>query len=202
MRKARWKSISPAKMSASCTATLSGIFASSVAANKELWMVPLPKRWFTCRGAVSSCSVKVSPARVTTQRLNWSEPSMAQRTVMRLSWWSALVSTLTKRAARPSRFWRATPDVRKKLAACESLTPRRLSRLSAVSLVRLRSERNKSKALSVELLVCVRAVTVSSTERTGVLSRAASKPAMAKAPPPANDKTRAVTAIACLGCVL
>ena len=63
--------MSVANISASCVATGSGMRASSVAANSELRMVPLPRRTWDASGAVSTIAMNLSSKRVTRRREKW-----------------------------------------------------------------------------------------------------------------------------------
>ena len=61
--------MSPENMSAICEAMVSGMLASSVAANSEVRMVPLPSATWACSGAVSVRAVKRSPSRSMVRRV-------------------------------------------------------------------------------------------------------------------------------------
>ena len=123
-----------------------------------------------------------------TQRVNCSDLSLLQRAVKRVNRRFGSPSMLTQRPARPRSCWRAKGALRKKLAASSSLRPRRLSRLSAVSLERVTSARNRTMGVLL-LLISVRfEFTFSSTSRNGNWLASGPKLATAKAPPPNTDK--------------
>jgi len=63
--------MSPENMSASCVAMASGTLASSVAANSEDWIVPLPRRVWVSSGTVSIFETNLSPWRVMLRRVKW-----------------------------------------------------------------------------------------------------------------------------------
>ena len=145
LRSARWKSMSPENISATCTAIASGMRASSVAANSELWILPLASRVETVSAAVSSLEAQAPPTGSITRRLNWPSSSALQRALSFCKVFCLLASALTKRPLRPSSK-RAFGSERKNRAADGSSTPKRRSRLSAVSEARVRSERYRFSA--------------------------------------------------------
>ena len=145
LRRERWKSMLPEKISATCMATASGMLAASVAANNELRITPPARRVPLVRGAVSIRETKPSPLRSTTSRRKVPLSSGAQRAVRRTRLWSSVVSAETRRPARPSKFWRTVLSERKNAAAAGSATPMRCSSDSAVSLLRVCSDRYSEK---------------------------------------------------------
>src|SRR6218665_2898727 len=85
LRSERRKSMLPENSSATCTATTSGMFAASVAANSELWMTPPAGRLLAVRLAFSMRVPNCSPLRSTIRRRKLPLPSGTQRTVRRIS---------------------------------------------------------------------------------------------------------------------
>ena len=170
LRKARWKSMSPEKISAICTATLSGIRASSVAANKEVWILPLAMRVLAVSGSVSMVDFLAAPAPRTDRRLKVPSSSGLQRAVKETRRPRSSTSACTLRPARPSRFFCELESARKKADAAGSLTPRRRNKLSAVSVLRVTSLRYKSMACAASKSrwgSIDRGSTTSTTVRTG-----------------------------------
>ena len=176
-----------------------------MAANSELRMMPPARRGEAVSLPVSMRVLSSLFLRSTTRRRKLPSSSGAQRTVSCDSWWSGVVSAVTRRPARPSTCWRTWSLPRMKAAAAGSATPRRWSRVSAVSLPRVYSERYRD--MPCTLSVSSARVWPSASDSTGVESMrtgrsAGSGPrlATAKAPPPPVSKMAASAAVTRLGC--
>jgi hypothetical protein len=146
--------------------------------------------------------VKPAAPRSTTRRLNRASSSVGQRMLSLSSCWLSLASTVTFLPARPARMLREFASLRRKAAAALSSMFRRLSRESAVSLLRVLSVRNslKRKSLSESAWTCVGTdCTASSTWRTGRSAASGAMGATPKAVTPVPSSRAARVAVTRLG---
>ena len=106
-------------------------------------MVPLAIWLEAVSGADSTRDTKPRGVDSMTRRLKLLSSSAFQRALSLSRPWLSFVSAVTLRPLLPSKTWRAVASVRINAAAAVSSTPMRLSKVSAVSLERVSSERNK-----------------------------------------------------------
>ena len=139
--------MSPANSSAICVATASGIFASSVAAKSDERITPPAKRELATKGAISVRTLKAAASKdfSTVKRVKVGASSWDQRVVSLTKRLRPSACTVTKRPGRLSSAVRVATSVLINAAAVASTTPRRRSRVSAVSLERVVSVRYKTK---------------------------------------------------------
>ena len=147
--------------------------------------------------------VKLLPVRSTIKRLKTASLSVAQRVVNLLSACSSSASTCTVLPARPTNASRALASLRMNAAAAESLTFKRLSSVSNVSLLRVLSVRKSLRrwSASASSWLCMGNVcTTSSTWRTGRSAASGASGTTPKAVTPVPSSSAAKLPATRFGC--